>query len=123
MGSTATEPRRRSRQCRAILAALCVAVAISFASAGRAADAGKRPLDSADAHSQWGLIEHYCFECHNATDWAGGVAFDTMSFDTLPSDAKVWEAAVRKLRAGFMPPASAKARPDPKSVTNLLGFL
>jgi hypothetical protein len=76
-----------------------------------------------DSHSQWNQIERYCFDCHNTTDWAGSVAFDTMSFDALGNDAKVWEAAVRKLRAGFMPPPTAKDRPDQKTVTSLLGFL
>src|SRR5688572_1284482 len=65
-----------------------------------------------EAHSRWGVIERYCFECHNATDWAGELALDTMSFDSLANDAEVWESAVRKLRAGFMPPPGAKARPD-----------
>jgi len=76
-----------------------------------------------EAHARWGLIEKYCYECHNTTDWAGGAAFDAMSFDTLAQDAKVWESAVRKLRAGFMPPPGAKSRPDPQSVDGLIGFL
>jgi hypothetical protein len=80
------------------------------------------PVD-ANAHSRWGVIEKYCFQCHNATDWAGGTAFDTMSFDDLAQDAKVWETAVRKLRAGFMPPPGADAHPDQKTVTELIGFL
>jgi Protein of unknown function (DUF1592)/Protein of unknown function (DUF1588)/Protein of unknown function (DUF1585)/Protein of unknown function (DUF1595)/Protein of unknown function (DUF1587) len=50
------------------------------------------------------MLEEYCSKCHNATDWAGGVAFDTMSPDTIEADAKVWEEAVRKLRGGLMPP-------------------
>ena len=53
-----------------------------FALPGFAAETGKSALNSADAHAQWGLIEHYCFECHNATDWAGSVAFDTMTTST-----------------------------------------
>ncbi len=52
-----------------------------------------------------------------------GAAFDTMSFDDLAGDAKLWEATVRKLRAGFMPPPGAKSRPDQKSIDSLAGFL
>ncbi|MEO6368631.1 MAG: DUF1592 domain-containing protein, partial [Steroidobacteraceae bacterium] len=78
---------------------------------------------AAEPDSHWSLIEKYCYECHNTTDWAGGAAFDTMSFDTLGADAKVWESAVRKLRAGFMPPPGAKERPDQQTVNGLLGFL
>ncbi len=46
-----------------------------------------------------------------------------MSFDAIAGDAKVWESAVRKLRAGFMPPPGAEARPDQQTVNGLIGFL
>ncbi len=78
---------------------------------------------ASDAHDRWGVIERYCVECHNATDWAGSLAFDTLSFDGLAGDAKVWEATVRKLRAGFMPPPGTKERPDNATVKDLIGFL
>ena len=82
------------------------------------------PATSSDeAHARWGVIEKYCYDCHNTTDWAGGAAFDAMSFDTLAGDAKVWESAVRKLRAGFMPPPSARSRPDNQTVDALIDFL
>jgi hypothetical protein len=93
---------------------LAMGLAIAAAGAAHAAD---------DSHTQWSQIERYCFDCHNTTDWAGSVAFDTMSFDGLRDDARVWEAAVRKMRAGFMPPPSAKERPDPKTVSSLLNYL
>jgi len=50
------------------------------------------------------LLEQYCIECHNSSDWAGEVAFDILSLQDLDHDAAVWEEAVRKLRAGLMPP-------------------
>ncbi len=46
-----------------------------------------------------------------------------MSFDDLRGDAKVWEAAVRKMRAGFMPPPGTKDRPDQKTVSSLLNYI
>jgi hypothetical protein len=76
-----------------------------------------------DAPAQWHQIERYCLDCHNATDWAGSVAFDTMSFANLGGDARIWETAVRKLRAGAMPPPGAKSRPDRQTVNSLAGFL
>jgi hypothetical protein len=76
-----------------------------------------------DAHAQWNQIERFCFDCHNTTDWAGQVAFDSMSFESLGADAKVWEAAVRKLQTGDMPPPSARKRPDKQAVNSLIGFL
>ncbi len=57
------------------------------------------------------LIDQYCVECHNSSDWAGGVAFDSMSLGELTKDAAIWEEAVRKLRAGLMPP-QGQPRPE-----------
>jgi mono/diheme cytochrome c family protein len=62
----------------------------------------KGPPPPADDHA--GFLNYYCSKCHNATDWAGGVAFDTMTFDSIPDDAETWEHAVRKLRGQLMPP-------------------
>lgn len=71
---------------------------------------------------QWGVIQSYCFGCHNSTVRAGGVAFDSMSPDRIAQDAKTWEAAVRKLRGGLMPPPGAK-RPEGQSVVELISWL
>jgi hypothetical protein len=62
----------------------------------------KGPPPAIDDHA--GFLNYYCTKCHNATDWAGGVAFDTMNFDTIHDDAETWEHAVRKLRGQLMPP-------------------
>ena len=62
----------------------------------------KGPPPALDDHA--GFLNYYCSKCHNATDWAGGVAFDTMNFDTIHDDAETWEHAVRKLRGQLMPP-------------------
>jgi mono/diheme cytochrome c family protein len=58
--------------------------------------------------SHFGMLEEYCSECHNSTDWAGGVAFDTLSEADVPEDTKLWEGAVRKLRGHLMPPPGSK---------------
>ena len=46
------------------------------------------------------------------TDWAGGVAFDTMTPEEIREDAETWEKAMRKLRGRLMPPPGKK-QPDP----------
>ena len=74
------------------------------------------------SHAQWQLVEDYCVKCHNATDWAGSVAFDTMSPDAIPEDAKVWEAAIKKLRSGLMPPPG-KPQPEPAAVAGMVSWL
>ncbi len=62
----------------------------------------------------WAFLDKYCNSCHNATDWAGGVAFDTLEQDHVGGDAKVWEEAIRKLRGSLMPPPG---EPQPDSTS------
>ena len=81
------------------------------------------PQGEDTAHARWAMIDRYCTECHNVTDWAGGVAFDAMTVDEIPNDAKVWESAIRKLRGGFMPPPGAKQHPDPQATKGLISWL
>jgi mono/diheme cytochrome c family protein len=69
------------------------------------------PAPQAAVEKNWGVLEEYCSECHNAIDWAGGVAFDTLQPDAIATDAEVWEEAIRKLRGRMMPPPG-KPRPD-----------
>ena len=71
---------------------------------------------------QWGVIQSYCLGCHNSKTRAGGLALDSMSPDRIAQDAKTWEAAIRKLRGGLMPPAGAK-RPDGQSVAKVIAWL
>jgi hypothetical protein len=72
--------------------------------------------------SQWAVVERYCFECHNRDDLAGDRAFDRLSPDRVAADAETWEAAIRKLRGGLMPPAGGP-RPDAKTVDALASWL
>jgi len=76
----------------------------------------------AEIKKQWGLIENYCFKCHNTDDWAGEIAFDTLSLGELPENADVWEKAVRKLRGRLMPPPG-KPQPENAAVASLVSYL
>ena len=67
---------------------------------------------SMTATSNWPMLDSYCAKCHNATDWAGGVAFDAMQAGNIASDAKTWEAAISKLRGRMMPPPGEKQPPQ-----------
>jgi hypothetical protein len=68
------------------------------------------------------VIQNNCTTCHNSKSRVAGLAFDTMSPDKIAEDAQTWEAAIRKLRGGLMPPPGAK-RPDKDSVTELISWL
>jgi mono/diheme cytochrome c family protein len=96
-----------------LLASLTLASATSVASA-QAADAA--------ADRRWGMFETYCSECHNSTDWAGGVAFDTMSVADVPHEAKLWEATANKLRGHLMPPPGKK-QPSAADNDDLIDWL
>jgi hypothetical protein len=75
-----------------------------------------------DIQQHWSVIEKYCFKCHNTDDWAGSIAFDTMTMDNVPGDADVWEKAIRKLRGHLMPPPG-KDQPDAEARRSLIAFL
>ena len=51
------------------------------------------------------LINTKCVECHNADDWAGSLAFDTVDVGHVGEDPQVWEKTITKLRGRLMPPA------------------
>jgi len=70
----------------------------------------------------WHFIDTWCSGCHNATDWAGGVAFDTMTADAVPDDAKIWETAIKKLRSGLMPPPGNK-QPEQGARAGMISWL
>jgi hypothetical protein len=65
---------------------------------------------NADAPA-WPVVDRYCIGCHNDDDLAGGVSFKKLDRGDLGKNAKIWEAAVRKLRTGLMPP---KGEPRPE---------
>jgi hypothetical protein len=75
-----------------------------------------------NGEAQWAVVQHYCFDCHNRDDLAGGRAFDALSPDHIAKDAETWELAIRKLRAGLMPPAGGP-HPDGATVDQLASWL
>jgi hypothetical protein len=69
------------------------------------------------------FVNEYCGGCHNAVDWAGGLAFDTLSSTDDPAgDAAVWEKAVRKLRGRLMPPPG-RPQPTQANIDGMVGWL
>ncbi|MET0291706.1 MAG: DUF1592 domain-containing protein, partial [Steroidobacteraceae bacterium] len=72
--------------------------------------------------AQFQMLEEYCGKCHNATDWAGGLAYDTLTPDTIEAEAKTWENTVRKLRGRLMPPPGEK-QPDQTKVDGFVSWM
>ena len=75
---------------------------------------------AADQH--WAFLKQYCGKCHNAEDWAGGIAFEAMTPQAIPEDAKVWEFASVKLRGHLMPPPG-NPQPDRASVHTFVDWI
>src|SRR6185436_6288647 len=80
-----------------------------------AAQAGPEP-------GSWGVVQTYCFGCHNSKAKGAGLALDALSPDRIAEDATAWEAAIRKLRGGLTPPPGAK-RPEGQAVVELISWL
>ena len=74
------------------------------------------------AHEKWEWLGKYCSKCHNTEDWAGGIAFESLSPDEIPQDAETWEKAVRKLRGRLMPPAG-NPQPDAPAVQSFVTWM
>jgi Protein of unknown function (DUF1592)/Protein of unknown function (DUF1588)/Protein of unknown function (DUF1587)/Protein of unknown function (DUF1585)/Protein of unknown function (DUF1595)/Planctomycete cytochrome C len=83
-------------------------------------DSQASTVPGADQH--WGMLKQYCSKCHNAEDWAGGVAFDTMTAQEIPEQAEIWEHAVRKLRGRLMPPPG-NPQPDNATVRSFVSWM
>src|SRR5262245_3687805 len=77
---------------------------------------------SVPPQGQWETIQSYCAGCHNSKTRAGGRDFESMSPTQIAQNAETWEAAVRKLRGGLMPPPGAK-HPDAQTVSKLVSWL
>jgi len=102
---------------RRILAGLGAAVLLSSATLPlRAATHGGTGVPT------WAFLNEYCSKCHNAEDWAGGVAFDTMSESEIPQNAEVMEKVIRKLRSQQMPPGGNKM-PEKQLATSFVSWM
>ena len=103
-----------------VAAAACGALVCGLG--GFAATSAANGADPRSAPKHWDVLGKYCTECHNTTDWAGGIAFDALSAEDIPNDSETWEKAVRKLRTGMMPPAG-KPRPQRAVLDGFAGEL
>lgn len=113
------------RTCAATL--LCVlggagAYAEEHSGSGSALPESSAPGAGAPAEANWAFLEKYCTKCHNTTDWAGSIAFDTMSPDTIADEAATWEKAVRKLRGRLMPPPG-NPQPDGHALQTFVSWM
>src|ERR1700742_4661558 len=84
--------------------------------------AGLPALADSGQPEPWALLKDRCEKYHNSEDWAGSVAFDTMSPQDIPADAETWEKAVRKLRGRLMPPPG-NPQPDQQTIDTFVHWM
>jgi mono/diheme cytochrome c family protein len=104
-------PNGLVRVLAAPLGALALGLGSALALPAGAAETAAVPVSHGQGEVGWELFQTYCVECHNAEDWAGGVAFDTMQPSDIPQNIEVLEKVVRKMRSQQMPPGGKKV-PD-----------
>src|SRR5678815_3486084 len=67
----------------------------------------------AQATSVAGVAQQYCVSCHSARTKAGELVLEGAPLTDVASHADVWEKALRKVRAGAMPPAGMPRPREP----------
>jgi hypothetical protein len=100
-----------------VLAGACVPLA-SLALAD-----GTQSAPSAGAQKTFtDMVNTRCEKCHNADDWAGSLAMDTLDLNQVGQNPEVWEKAIAKLGSRLMPPAGAPqpAQADVDAVVDYL---
>ena len=96
------------------LAAACLAVPQLQAAA--------RAQQDAPGAADQALVNRYCLGCHNDQALRGGLSMEGVALDDVAGHVDVWERALRKLRAGAMPPDGAP-RPDAAAYAGLVHYL
>ncbi len=93
-------------------AAYAVAAGVVAAGAGAFVWMSNESSPTQALEQQWALVDRYCIDCHNDAEFTGDISFEGLSPNGVHADAEVWEAAIRKLRVGMMPP-QGEAQPEP----------
>jgi cytochrome c553 len=105
---------RRPAKAGRCIARAALAVALALVAARAQAQPAASPNQA--------LINRYCVTCHNQRLKTAKLALDTLDLTHPEKDALTWERAIRKLRAGMMPPPGA-ARPAVADAQALAAYL
>ncbi|MCY4026501.1 MAG: c-type cytochrome, partial [Acidobacteria bacterium] len=110
---------------------VAVPVLALLAAAGPAGAQTTNPLPAAAGAagtataSGQALLDRYCVACHNEPMHERGAvpfAFDALDVADVGADPGAWEAVVRKLRLGMMPPAG-RPRPEREAHEGFVAWL
>jgi hypothetical protein len=95
---------------------------VAALAAGAGAYVLLKPAPEAVLEDRWALLDQYCVGCHNDAELTGDVSFEHLRPENVVHDAKVWEAAIKKLRLGMMPPRD-EPQPDAAARDELVAAL
>src|SRR5467141_3800737 len=68
------------------------------------------------------VLNTYCITCHGDRTRSGGLSLEGADLGDIPKGAETWEKVIRKVRAGMMPPPTAR-RPPAEQLAGLAGYL
>ena len=111
-----------------IVISLVVASSAPVRSSTNGGQQGQQPGPTAAGASpaaHQAFLERYCITCHNQkakTPASDPLFLDALNLTAIGKGAETWEAVVRKLRTGAMPPASAP-QPSPDQADALASWL
>jgi hypothetical protein len=77
---------------------------------------------AAQAGATRALLDKYCVTCHNQKLKTAGLMLDQADLGRIGEHAELWEKAVRKLRAGMMPPLGLP-RPEAAAMDQAAAYL
>jgi mono/diheme cytochrome c family protein len=84
---------------------------VAIAAAAFFEHGARAQTQSTQTSGEQALLDRYCITCHNERAKTAGLMLDKLDFAHPGKDAETWEKAVRKVRAGMMPPGGSP-RPD-----------
>jgi hypothetical protein len=76
----------------------------------------------AAVEEQAATVSRYCVDCHNDLEQTAGLSLESRDLAHVSTDPATWEAVIRKLRAGMMPPPGGPA-PSAGQRDGLASFL
>ena len=80
------------------------------------------PATAAPEPAPRAVLQRYCFACHNQRTLTAGLALDVLDMARAGEHPEVWEAVIRKLRTGAMPPVG-RPRPDQATYDAVVSWL
>jgi len=133
MGKSMSRSRRQrtkkqhSNRSRALILAAGLAIIavpgyLQIAQSQQPAPAAATAAPVTSAAAERALLDQYCVTCHNKRLQTGGLSLEQLDTAQMHDHAEVWEKAVRKLRAGMMPPAGMP-RPAAPVLESMVTFM